>query len=118
MLEQYILKNEDSYDILGKKRKSCWDWIVLLILGYIDVIHQRPRCRYGKECRTQEKISHAKHYSHWFFEKVPEENASEKANEETNSEGQDEDTTEAEDSDEDMDDEDDEGTASEMDEDD
>ena len=33
----------------------------------IESLKIKPPCIYGKECRTQVKVPHAKKYQHWFF---------------------------------------------------
>lgn len=30
------------------------------------MLKNKPVCKYGKECRTQSKMAHAKKYQHWF----------------------------------------------------
>lgn len=34
----------------------------------------KPQCKYGKECRTQKSIAHAKKYQHWLNENISGEN--------------------------------------------
>ncbi|KAG2201741.1 hypothetical protein INT47_002001, partial [Mucor saturninus] len=38
-----------------------------------DSLKTRPYCRYGKECRSQVRINHAKKYQHWLRENISEE---------------------------------------------
>lgn len=35
-----------------------------------DKLNKKPRCKYGKECRTQTKIGHATKYKHWFKKNI------------------------------------------------
>jgi hypothetical protein len=37
-----------------------------------ELLNRKPQCKYGKECRTQNTVSHAKKYKHWFAEKISE----------------------------------------------
>jgi hypothetical protein len=36
----------------------------------IDKLNKKPRCKYGKECRTQTNIGHATKYKHWFKKNI------------------------------------------------
>lgn len=44
----------------------------LLFSPWIELLNRKPQCKYGKECRTQNTVSHAKKYKHWFAEKISE----------------------------------------------
>ncbi|RCH89506.1 hypothetical protein CU098_003095 [Rhizopus stolonifer] len=51
MLEKRMVDNRDRLDVL-------------------DTLNQKPRCRYGKECKNQQSIHHTKKYKHWCFDKL------------------------------------------------
>lgn len=42
--------------------------IILISFAPIESLQTKPYCQYGKECRTQNRISHAKKYQHWLKE--------------------------------------------------
>jgi hypothetical protein len=46
--------------------------ILLTFLVIIELLKTKPQCKYGKECRTQTKVSHAKKYQHWFHPNISE----------------------------------------------
>ncbi|CEP17999.1 hypothetical protein [Parasitella parasitica] len=48
----------------------------------IDKINKKPRCKYGKECRSQASISHVTNYKHWFKRNIADDpNTTAKSNE-------------------------------------
>ncbi|KAK4515576.1 uncharacterized protein ATC70_010527 [Mucor velutinosus] len=51
LLDRRISRNKESNKIIAK-------------------INKKPRCKYGKECRTQSKIDHAAKYKHWFMKNI------------------------------------------------
>lgn len=38
----------------------------MISFDFIELLKNKPICRYGKHCLTQSKIAHAKKYQHWF----------------------------------------------------
>ncbi|KAL7332977.1 hypothetical protein PS15p_201946 [Mucor circinelloides] len=51
LLDRRISRNKDSDKIIAK-------------------VNKKPRCKYGKQCRTQSKIDHATKYKHWFMRNI------------------------------------------------
>lgn len=68
MLEKRLTSN--GADIPGKFKHYCFLFFYPYIFSFLECLQNKPHCEYGKECRTQSKIAHAKKYQHWFKKNV------------------------------------------------
>lgn len=74
---------------------------------FIELLKNKPICKYGKQCRTQSKIAHAKKYQHWFKRNVSDDSvtteirAEDNGEEEEEEDSMDEDNSESEEDEED-----------------
>lgn len=68
MLEKRVTSKDA--DIPGKFNLSCFICFDSHPFFFLEFLHKKPQCMYGKECHTQSTISHIKKYQHWLKENV------------------------------------------------